>query len=734
MPADGQDIEQWKQKYYDQLDRLDQKEQNWDKLETILKRTISRLSLAAEGQDKPLDTLLEELRSHIKQTIQPKRLELIVNKISKILSTLEENQSAPDKQIVNLLQQLLKQIKLPDNRQTLLKRLQKKLDKSTDANKADLLKDTLSLLQSAIVSDTSSTATDSDSDSQGFFGRMFGSDKKDISTPEIQTQTSQPISSSDDQAAYDAALLTTTLIQNLMPLFETIPWPQAIQEDCQSIFTSIKSTQSDNQLNKYLISLTSIIKKWPSSDNIIQNKLTPEILNKESHKNQTSDDSDSTDAINLSDPDIKQDNFTPYRSCLLTLLGQLQNKTPYEDKLQSINTACQTAHDQQAIDHLLLQLSDLITDTSTKPTTHLATSPVSDTEKINQHIEPGIQELLIRLLEQLSVPADLVQDVDDMKHRLEQHTQPSDWKLLLKDVATLINSIRSYLQQEKHDFESFLHQVTDRLKQMDQFLQSESQNIKDAKAQGLVFDSSIHTNVDDIRQDVNQATDLPHLKLLVSDKLEDISQHIKSYRQSEQSRMDNSHTQLNEMHEKMQGLEQQTIDLKKIIIEKNRLALFDALTGIPNRLAYDRKVEEEIARWKRFNHPLSLAVWDIDLFKKVNDTYGHKAGDKVLKTVAQLLNKRIRKTDFLARYGGEEFVMLLPGTEQNESLVLLDQLRHDIQECGFHYHGNAVTITVSCGISQFQSGDNLHQVFDRADKALYQAKDSGRNQCIIGAG
>ena len=181
----------------------------------------------------------------------------------------------------------------------------------------------------------------------------------------------------------------------------------------------------------------------------------------------------------------------------------------------------------------------------------------------------------------------------------------------------------------------------------------------------------------------------------------------------------------------MMSLEKESENLKSIIVEKNNQAMFDVLTEIPNRLAYEKKATEEIARWKRFSNPLSLAVWDIDFFKKVNDSYGHKAGDKVLKTIAQLLNDRIRETDFLARFGGEEFVMFLPGTKEDEALKLVNDLRKKVEACGFHYQGNAVNITVSCGISSFRDGDSLENVFERADNALYKAKENGRNQCVI---
>ena len=337
----------------------------------------------------------------------------------------------------------------------------------------------------------------------------------------------------------------------------------------------------------------------------------------------------------------------------------------------------------------------------------------------------------MHLLEQLIVPAELQGRVDDMRTRLEEASDTTEWQFLLKDIATLINAIRSQLQQEKDEFENFLQQVTDRLKAMDDFLQTESKQLDIADQQGQAFDQKFSDNVSDIRQTISDAHDLDELKQTVTLRLDTIAEHIQLYRDSESQRLKQSQGKLESMHSRMKTLELETIKLRKVVIEKNRQAMFDTLTGIPNRLSYEQKIAEEIARWKRFSKPLSLAIWDIDFFKKVNDTYGHKAGDKVLKTVAQLLSKRIRQTDFLARYGGEEFVMLLPGTDEQESLGLLNSLRIEVEQCGFHYHGNAVTITASCGISSFRQGDTAAAVFERADQALYQSKEKGRNQCTI---
>jgi len=125
-------------------------------------------------------------------------------------------------------------------------------------------------------------------------------------------------------------------------------------------------------------------------------------------------------------------------------------------------------------------------------------------------------------------------------------------------------------------------------------------------------------------------------------------------------------------------------------------------------------------------------VWDVDHFKRINDTYGHRAGDRVLKTVAECLAKRVRSTDFIARYGGEEFVGIFPGTTLESALRVMDELRVAISKIGFHFRGAPVSITASSGITALLPGDSAGAAFDRADKALYRAKEAGRNRCISG--
>ena len=147
-------------------------------------------------------------------------------------------------------------------------------------------------------------------------------------------------------------------------------------------------------------------------------------------------------------------------------------------------------------------------------------------------------------------------------------------------------------------------------------------------------------------------------------------------------------------------------------------------------MAFDERITHEYRRWQRYNNKLTLCLIDIDKFKNVNDTYGHKAGDIVLRTVAGKCISKIRSSDFFCRYGGEEFALILPESNLSAAITVAESLRESIERCSFQYGDKTVPITISCGLAEFKGKDNLDSIFKRADKALYKAKDSGRNCCI----
>ncbi|GAV21723.1 diguanylate cyclase [Carboxydothermus pertinax] len=187
------------------------------------------------------------------------------------------------------------------------------------------------------------------------------------------------------------------------------------------------------------------------------------------------------------------------------------------------------------------------------------------------------------------------------------------------------------------------------------------------------------------------------------------------------------------------GIEQDVTRLKlfeeKLKREKKkaeRLAKYDFLTGIYNRRSFFERVKIEMARSKRYQEKVAIIITDIDNFKKINDTYGHKAGDEVLKDFAKILRRMCREYDFVARFGGEEFVLFLNNVEEENAVKIAERIRNKIEKHSFYLSEKNIEIklTASFGVAYLKSEDeyNVDEVLQRADKALYLAKKSGKNK------
>lgn len=162
-------------------------------------------------------------------------------------------------------------------------------------------------------------------------------------------------------------------------------------------------------------------------------------------------------------------------------------------------------------------------------------------------------------------------------------------------------------------------------------------------------------------------------------------------------------------------------------IEK-RLSVTDHLTGLFNRQRLDETVDHEIRRAIRHTSAFSIIMLDLDFFKNVNDTYGHKIGDEVLIEVAKILQQQTRKTDVVGRWGGEEFMIICPEPDGQDGEELAEKVRAKIEQHPFAIVGN---ITASFGVSLYQQSDQDRSIVERVDRALYQAKRQGRN-CVVG--
>ena len=191
---------------------------------------------------------------------------------------------------------------------------------------------------------------------------------------------------------------------------------------------------------------------------------------------------------------------------------------------------------------------------------------------------------------------------------------------------------------------------------------------------------------------------------------------------------------LDSTHHYLQLIESDSRQLSDELTRVRLLSLTDELTGLPNRRAFLRRIEDEVARVQRYGFPLSLALIDLDHFKQINDQYGHAGGDEVLQIYSKSILSIFRHHDLVARYGGEEFAVLLPNTEAEGSMRALSKVKTRALETRWQAEGDMVPVpTFSAGVSLYKPGETASAFIERADKALYRAKQLGRNRVEMDA-
>ncbi len=351
------------------------------------------------------------------------------------------------------------------------------------------------------------------------------------------------------------------------------------------------------------------------------------------------------------------------------------------------------------------------------------------------HIDANIvSRQLLLLLEDIEIPDALDQQAQTVKQLLATSNQLPPalaFETVLDQSVNLLLRIKQHSQSEQQDFNKFLSYITEQLAALGQTVNGASTAAQESAENRNKLDQSVSEQMKKLQLSSTNATKLEPLKKAISNRLANIAKEIQEHNQKEAIQRQKTQQQLDYLTVRIKDIESESSDLKSKLKIANTQALRDTLTGLPNRNAYNERLESELARWKRYHSPLSLIIWDIDHFKDINDRYGHKAGDKVLLLIAKQLSEHSRETDFISRFGGEEFTMLLPNTNAQSALILADQLRQTIEQTGFNARGNSVAITISCGITEFIEGDTDETAFDRADHALYQAKQQGRNRCCI---
>ncbi|MDX1456459.1 MAG: diguanylate cyclase [Marinobacter sp.] len=339
-----------------------------------------------------------------------------------------------------------------------------------------------------------------------------------------------------------------------------------------------------------------------------------------------------------------------------------------------------------------------------------------------------VAELLGHMLAQLALDTRSHARALALRDHLSTSNNWEDLRASLNEVAELMVVV---VQRGQQEFESFLKRLDDRLLALQEHFSDQTDTLSDVRSAAADFDQSLRAELRELGQLVDRSEDMQELKQSVSGHIDSIAMSMAQHRSAEREREEQLEAQIEAMKQKLAAVEAHSEQVKEQLREERSRALTDVLTQLPNREAWQERLDFEFRRWQRYRNSVSVAVIDIDHFKRINDSYGHKAGDRVIQLLAKTLAERLRNTDFVARYGGEEFVVVMPETDPENARTVLDKLRDHIAQLPFHFRGDPVSITFSAGLAQLCEGDDADSVFDRADKALYRAKAAGRNQVQI---
>jgi len=339
-----------------------------------------------------------------------------------------------------------------------------------------------------------------------------------------------------------------------------------------------------------------------------------------------------------------------------------------------------------------------------------------------------IEQTLIGLLDDLSLPERHKAQALQMRERVARGLNWYELIPVLDDLAVLMLAITDSGQ---HEFEAYLQQLNERLEGFQSHLHEASAGHADNSSAARELDSQLREQVDGLQSSVQGAVDVDSLKHILEGRLEELLGTMDEHQHERDRREQELAGRLQGLAERVASMEQEALGYREHLEEQRQKALIDPLTGLPNRAAWTEQVEREMLDWQEHGGHLAMAILDLDHFKRINDGYGHLAGDKVLKIVADQLRKRLRPRDFIARFGGEEFVLLLPQTSPTAATQVAEVLRATIEACPFHFKGERVVITASIGLSVFRTGERSDLVLKRADDALYRAKDQGRNRVLL---
>ncbi|MGH8381430.1 diguanylate cyclase [Pseudomonas sp.] len=661
------EAQRWKEKYLKSIEQQEKLERRWEARLDLLRRGLVRSTLAAEGSDRAVDQCMKEMREVIRTDNMDAALAGLIPRLEKAVLDSEQRRETRIGQVSTALTSLVTQLQalpLPSDVSRPLKKFAKQVEaRASQSREVPLLLGELSGLQGQALS-----ALERPDETQrlGLLQRLFGHREAEAQALQAAMAGAVPVA----PEAVEPPVPVLHAQREAEPQAQVVVDVDELQP--LKVAQEVVAETSEPASVEAEVSEAALIEASPTVNLPTTAALEAEL----------------PAPIELppaaSEPE-------------LPALPEQRSDAPEDDQPDVVQALYEDPH---------YALPD-------------------GTEPTYSSVAAHIEETLLGLLDDLTLPERHKAQAQSMRERLEHGLNWYELLPVLDDLAVLMLAINDSGQ---HEFEAYLQQLNERLESFQSHLHEASEGHADNTSAARDLDSQLREQVDGLQSSVQGAADLDSLKHILENRLEGLLGTMDKHQQQRDQREQDMANRLHGLSERVASMEQEAMGYREHLEEQRQKALIDPLTGLPNRAAWSERVDQEVLEWQENGGHLLMAILDLDHFKRINDSYGHLAGDKVLKIVANVLRKHLRSRDFIARFGGEEFVLLIPQTAIPVGCQLAESLRAAIEACPFHFKGERVTITLSIGISAFRSGERSEVVLKRADEALYRAKHLGRNR------
>ncbi|EJK99257.1 diguanylate cyclase (GGDEF) domain protein [Pseudomonas fluorescens Q2-87] len=678
------DAERWREKYLKGIEQQEKLERRWDARLDLLRRGLVRSTLAAEGTDRAVDQCMKEMREAVRTDDMDAALAALLPRLEKAVLDSEQRRETRAEQMSAALMALVAQLQtlpLPKEVSRPLKKFSKQLEeRAGQVRELPLLLGELSSLQGKALS---ALETPTEPNRPGLLQRLFGS--QGAEQPALAPAPHEPAQASETRAPETAPPVTAA------PAKEHTGQAPAPEPASPIASSPAQSAASQTAPEAITVVAPSVEPALTAASEEVEPAGEPD---KASEPAPVHSEPEPVESMPLPDnPDELKPEVPPQALSEPSLPS-------VEAEPAEVPIAVADAADAQYA---------------------LPDSPEPSYSSVAKHIE----DTLLGLLGDLTLPERHRPQAEAMRERLRNGLNWYELLPILDDLAVLMLAITDSGQ---HEFEAYLKRLNDRLESFQSSLQAASEDHADNHSASREMDTQIREQVDGLQSSVQAADDLEGVKQVLENHLEGLLGTLDEHQKQRDQREQEVSARLKSLAERVALMEQDAQVVRENLEEQRQKALVDPLTGLPNRAAWSERLEHEVAKWQQHGNSLLLAMLDLDHFKRINDNYGHLAGDRVLKLIASVLRKRLRGGDFIARFGGEEFVLLVPDTPLASGVKLAEALRAAIESCPFHFKGEPVTVTVSMGMTAFKPGEHSDSVIKRADQALYRAKNAGRNR------